>query len=246
LHAQNTALREKKNHMNHIFDTEDQRQSSTQLKFLKTLIDKLIKGRKHPTGAPPSSGMTNFFRMNPFLRPRGLRTEGQNESYFTIHFLTMKKMKNSHPHVPHVPHVPQVQPVGQDLQAPFRHGIHQGENTQRVLRHPLGRPTTFMVSFRTTCAEFRSIYAEFRSIYGERRTTCAEFRSTCGESRTIYAEFRSILRIQIQTYIILCLITTWRQSENKIKKAPEAPDAPEAPEAPVKHHHSRKAEKKQK
>ncbi|MGB2989085.1 MAG: hypothetical protein WBC98_03930 [Candidatus Zixiibacteriota bacterium] len=34
---------------------------STQLKFLKTLIDKLIKGRKHPTGAAPSSGMTNYF-----------------------------------------------------------------------------------------------------------------------------------------------------------------------------------------
>jgi len=29
--------------MNHIFDTEDEGQSSTQLKFLKTLIDKLIK-----------------------------------------------------------------------------------------------------------------------------------------------------------------------------------------------------------
>ncbi|MGB7063001.1 MAG: hypothetical protein WBF13_11700, partial [Candidatus Zixiibacteriota bacterium] len=29
--------------MNHIFDTEDEEQSSTQLKFLKTLIDKLIK-----------------------------------------------------------------------------------------------------------------------------------------------------------------------------------------------------------
>jgi hypothetical protein len=43
LHAQNPALREKKNHMNHIFDTEDEGQDSTQLKFLKTLIDKLIK-----------------------------------------------------------------------------------------------------------------------------------------------------------------------------------------------------------
>jgi hypothetical protein len=51
-----------------------------------------------------------------------------------IRFLTMKKMKNSHPHVPHVP---QVRPVGQDPQAPFRHGIHKGENTQRVLRHHL-------------------------------------------------------------------------------------------------------------
>ncbi len=61
MHAQNTALREKKNHMNHIFDTEDEGQSSTQLKFPKTSIDKLIKGRKHPTGAPRSSGMTNFF-----------------------------------------------------------------------------------------------------------------------------------------------------------------------------------------
>jgi hypothetical protein len=48
-----------------------------------------------------------------------------------IRFLTMKKMKNSHPHVP------QVRPVGQDPQAPFRHGIHKGENTQRVLRHHL-------------------------------------------------------------------------------------------------------------
>jgi len=36
-------LSEKKNHMNHIFDTEYEAQSSTQLKFLKTLIDKLIK-----------------------------------------------------------------------------------------------------------------------------------------------------------------------------------------------------------
>ncbi len=43
MHAQNPALREKKNHMNHIFDTEDEGQDSTQLKFLKTLIDKLIK-----------------------------------------------------------------------------------------------------------------------------------------------------------------------------------------------------------
>jgi len=123
----------------------------------------------------------------------------------------MKKMKNSHPHVPHVPHVPQVQPVGQDPRAPFHHGIHKGENTQRVLRHHLGRPTTFMVSFRTIYAELRSTCAEFRSIYGERRTTC-------GESRTIYAEFRSILRMQIQTYIILCLRTVWRKSEHKIKK----------------------------
>jgi len=61
LHAHNPALREKKNHMNHIFDTGDEGQSSTQLKFLKTLIDKLIKGLKHPTGAPLSSGMTNYF-----------------------------------------------------------------------------------------------------------------------------------------------------------------------------------------
>jgi hypothetical protein len=45
LHAQSPALREKKNHMNHVFDTDDEEQSSTQLKFLKTLIDKLIKGR---------------------------------------------------------------------------------------------------------------------------------------------------------------------------------------------------------
>ena len=43
MHAQNPALREKKNHMNHIFDTEDEEQDSAQLKFLKTLIDKLIK-----------------------------------------------------------------------------------------------------------------------------------------------------------------------------------------------------------
>ncbi len=50
MHAQNAALREKKNHMNHIFDadpqdpnSEDEGQDSTQLKFLKTLIDKLIK-----------------------------------------------------------------------------------------------------------------------------------------------------------------------------------------------------------
>ena len=71
MHAQNTVLREKKNHMNHIFDTEDEGQSSTQLKFLKTLIDKLIKGRKHPTGAPPSSRTTNYFHK--------------------IHFLTIKK-----------------------------------------------------------------------------------------------------------------------------------------------------------
>ncbi len=104
--------------MNHIFDTEDEEQSSTQLKFLKTLIDKLIRGRKYPTGATPSSGTTNFL--------------------LGIHFLAMKKMKNSHPHVPHVPHVPQVQPVGQDPQVPFRHGIHKGENTQWVLRHHLG------------------------------------------------------------------------------------------------------------
>ncbi len=153
--------------MNHIFDTEDETQSSTQLKFLKTLIDKLIRGRKHPTGAPPSSRTSNYF--------------------FKIHFLAMNKMKNSHPQVPQVQ---QVRPVGQEPQAPFRHGIHKGQNTQRVLRHLLGQPTTFMVIFRT-------IYAEFRS-------TCAEFRS--------------ILRIQIQTYIILCLITVWRKSENKIKK----------------------------
>ena len=121
-----------------------------------------------------SSGMTNFFY-------------GEFRTTLKIHFLTMKKMKNSHPHVPHVP---QVQPVAQEPQAPFRHGLHQGQNTQRLLRHPLGRKAPCMVSFRT-------IYAEFRS-------TCAEFRS--------------ILRIQIQTYIILCLITVWRQSEKKIKK----------------------------
>jgi hypothetical protein len=150
LHAQNPALSEEKNHMNHIFDAEDEEQSSTPLKFLKTLIDKLIKERKHPTAAPLSSGMTN--------------------SFVKIHFLAMKKMKNSHPHVPHV------QPVGQNPKAPFPHGIHKGENTQRLLRHHLGRPTPFMVSLRTT------------------------------------------LRIQIQTYIILCLRTVWRQSENKIKK----------------------------
>jgi hypothetical protein len=67
----------------------------------------------------------------------------QDESSLKVHFLTMKKMKNSHPHIPHLPHVPQVQPVGQDPQAPFRHGIHKGENTQRVLRHPLKRPTCY-------------------------------------------------------------------------------------------------------
>jgi hypothetical protein len=32
----------------------------------------------------------------------------------------------------------------------------------------------------------------------------------------------------------------------KLKLPPEAPDAPEAPVPPVKHHHSRKAEKKRK
>jgi len=103
----------------------------------------------------------------------------QDESYLKIHFLAMKKMKNSHPHVPHVP---QVRPVGQKPQAPFRYGLHKGENTRRLLRHHLGRPTSFMVSLRT-------IYAEFRS--------------TCGE-------FRSILRTPIRTYIILCLRTVWR------------------------------------
>ncbi|MGB7062496.1 MAG: hypothetical protein WBF13_09130 [Candidatus Zixiibacteriota bacterium] len=81
--------------MNHIFDTEDEEQSSTQLKFLKTFIDKLIKGRKHPTGAPPSSRTTNFFC-------------GERRTILKIPFLAMKKMKNSYPHVPHVPHVPQV------------------------------------------------------------------------------------------------------------------------------------------
>ena len=42
------------------------------------------------------------------------------------------------------------------------------------------------------------------------------FRTTCAEFRSIYAEFRSILRIQIQTYIILCPTTTWRKSGKKI------------------------------
>jgi len=32
----------------------------------------------------------------------------------------------------------------------------------------------------------------------------------------------------------------------KLKLPPDAPEAPDAPEPPVKHHHSRKAEKKQK
>lgn len=36
-------IREKKNHMNHPIDTDDQDIDSTQLKFLETLIDKLIK-----------------------------------------------------------------------------------------------------------------------------------------------------------------------------------------------------------
>ena len=36
-------------------------------------------------------------------------------------------------------------------------GVAKTENTQRVLRHHLGRPTTFMVSFRSIYAEFRSI-----------------------------------------------------------------------------------------
>jgi|GEM_PF-1717728 len=44
LHAQNPALREKKNHMNHLIDTDDKEgEDSAQLKFLETLIDKLIK-----------------------------------------------------------------------------------------------------------------------------------------------------------------------------------------------------------
>jgi hypothetical protein len=42
LHAPDPALTEKKNHMNHISDTEDEGQGSTQLKFLETLIDKLL------------------------------------------------------------------------------------------------------------------------------------------------------------------------------------------------------------
>ncbi|MGB2804593.1 MAG: hypothetical protein WBD64_06840 [Candidatus Zixiibacteriota bacterium] len=136
--------------MNHIFDTEDEGQSSTQLKFLKTLIDKLIKAREHPTGATPSSWMIIFF-YGEFRSTCGERRTiyAEFRSNLKIHFLTMKKMKNSHPHVPHVPHVPQVQPVGQNPQAPFGHGIHKGANTQRVLRHPLGRKAPFTVSFRT-------------------------------------------------------------------------------------------------
>jgi len=52
LHAQTPPLREKKNHMNHLIDTDDEkvadpelrrREDATQLKFLETLIDKLIK-----------------------------------------------------------------------------------------------------------------------------------------------------------------------------------------------------------
>jgi hypothetical protein len=82
---------------------------------------------------------------------------GEFRTNLKIPFLAMKKMKNSHPHVPHVPQVPQVQPVSQKPQAPFRHGIHKGENAQRVLLHHLGRKATFMVSFRTIYAEFRSI-----------------------------------------------------------------------------------------
>jgi len=38
-----------------------------------------------------------------------------------IHFLTMKKMKNSHPQVQQVQHVQQVQPVGQEPRAPDLH-----------------------------------------------------------------------------------------------------------------------------
>ena len=84
-----------------VSSSKGRREQATQLKFLETLIDKLIKGRKHPTGVPPSSGMTN--------------------SCLKIHFLTMKKMKNSHPHIPHVPHVPHVRPVSQQPQAPDLH-----------------------------------------------------------------------------------------------------------------------------
>jgi hypothetical protein len=67
LHAQNPALREKKNHMNHIFDTEDEGQSSTQLKFLKTWIDKLVgQAWRSLLDEKVSPGTTNSFRMNPF------------------------------------------------------------------------------------------------------------------------------------------------------------------------------------
>jgi len=38
--------------MNHIFDTEDEGESSTQLKFLKTLIDKLIKSLEENSYKP--------------------------------------------------------------------------------------------------------------------------------------------------------------------------------------------------
>ncbi|MGB7060757.1 MAG: hypothetical protein WBF13_00205, partial [Candidatus Zixiibacteriota bacterium] len=62
-------LREKKNHMNHIFDTEDEGQSSTQLKFLKTLIDKLVgQAWRSLLDEKVSSGATNSFRMNPFSK----------------------------------------------------------------------------------------------------------------------------------------------------------------------------------
>ena len=48
--------------MNHIFDTEDEEQSSTQLKFLKTLIDKLVgQAWRSLLDEKVSSGTTNSF-----------------------------------------------------------------------------------------------------------------------------------------------------------------------------------------
>ena len=76
MHAQNVGLREQRNHMNHIFDTdpqdpnsEDEERSSTQLKFLKTLIDKLVgQAWRSLLDEKVSSGTTNSFRMNPISK----------------------------------------------------------------------------------------------------------------------------------------------------------------------------------
>jgi hypothetical protein len=84
--------------MKPVLDKDTETIDPESLKFLDLLIHDTVKGLQ-------SSFMVSFRSIYGEFRT----TYAEFRSNLKIRFLTMKKMKNSHPHVPHVPHVPQVQ-----------------------------------------------------------------------------------------------------------------------------------------
>jgi hypothetical protein len=107
--------------MNSLIDTEHEkvatcefsrREEPNDLKLVEILIDKIIKRLEENSFEPKVQDALKAIQLKQKMT---IFFYGEFRTNLKIHFLTMKKMKNSHPQVQQVQ---QVHPVGQEPRAP--------------------------------------------------------------------------------------------------------------------------------